>query len=100
MGNSPGNDVKEKKFTLPLIISLERAPGNKSKDIIKLIKGRSSKAFEKVYDFVSEYGGIDYTCQKIKEYSTHALESICTFPENDVKRSLKMLVEFVEKREF
>ena len=100
LGKSPGNDVKEKKFTLPLIISLERAPGNKSKDIIKLIKGRSSKAFEKVYDFVSEYGGIDYTCQKIKEYSTHALESICTFPENDVKRSLKMLVEFVEKREF
>lgn len=100
LGKSPGNDVKEKKFTLPLIISLQNAPKGKSKDIIKLIKDKPGKAFEKVYAFVKEYGGLEYTQDKIKEYSTLALESICVFPENDVKGSLKMLVNFIEKRKY
>jgi octaprenyl-diphosphate synthase len=100
LGKSPGNDVKEKKFTLPLIISLQNAPKGKSKDIIKLIKDKPGKAFEKVYSFVKEYGGLEYTQDKIKEYSSTALESICVFPENEVKNSLKMLVDFIEKREY
>ena len=97
LGKSPGNDVKEKKFTLPLIISLQNAPKSKSKDIIKLIKGKSGRIFDKVYEFVEEYGGLDYTQNKIKEYSSSALESICTFPENEIKSSLKMLVDFIQK---
>ena len=100
LGKSPGNDVKEKKFTLPLIISLQNAPKGKSKDIIKLIKDKPGKAFEKVYSFVKEYGGLEYTQDKIKLYSSTALESICVFPENEVKNSLKMLVDFIEKRKY
>lgn len=100
LGKSPGNDVKEKKFTLPLIISLQNAPKGKSRDIIKLIKDKPGQAFEKVYSFVKEYGGLEYTQDKIKEYSSIALESICVFPENEVKDSLKMLIDFVEKREY
>ena len=39
LGKSTGNDLKEKKFTLPLIVSLRNAPKRKSNDIMKLIKG-------------------------------------------------------------
>jgi len=100
LGKSPGNDVKEKKFTLPLIISLQNAPKGQSKDIINLVKDKPGKAFEKVYAFVKEYGGLDYTKDKIKEYSGAALQSICVFPESETKSSLKVLVNFIGEREY
>jgi octaprenyl-diphosphate synthase len=100
LGKSPGNDVKEKKFTLPLIHSLENAPKGKGNEIIKDIKNKKSNVFEKVYRFVSEYGGLEYTKEKIKVYSDTALQSICTFPESETKNSLKTLVNFIGEREY
>lgn len=100
LGKSPGNDVKEKKFTLPLIHSLENAPKGKGNEIIKMIKGKKNNVFEKVYNFVSEYGGLEYSKEKIKQYSNDALQSICIFPDSPAKNSLKMLVNFVGEREY
>ena len=100
LGKSPGNDVKEKKFTLPLIVALENAPKSDSKKIIKLIKGKNGNVFKEVYSFVSDNGGLTYTEDKIMEYSKAAMESICVFPETRTKSSLKQLVEFVGEREY
>jgi octaprenyl-diphosphate synthase len=100
LGKSTGNDLKEKKFTLPLIISLQNAPQKKSKEIIKLIKGDSIKTFEAVYNFVNEYGGIQYTERKIAEYSELARASICHFKDSEVKNSLLKLIEFLSVREY
>lgn len=99
LGKSVGNDLKEKKFTLPLIISLKNAPKKKSSEIMKLIKSDSKKKFDIVHDFVYEFGGMEYTQNKIKEYSQIAKESIGIFKESDTKKSLLKLVDFLEIRE-
>jgi len=99
LGKSVGNDLKEKKFTLPLIISLNNAPKKKSAEIMKLIKSDSKKKFDIVHDFVYEYGGMEYTQNKIKEYSLKAKEAICIFKETETKKSLLKLVDFLEIRE-
>ena len=100
LGKSTGNDLKEKKFTLPLIISLQNAPKKKSSEIMKLIKGNSLKKFESVYDFVNEYGGIDYTIEKIQHYSKNARTAISKFSHSDEKTSLTGLIDFISKREY
>jgi len=99
LGKSVGNDLKEKKFTLPLIISLKNAPKKKAAEIMKLIKSDSKKKFDIVHDFVYEFGGMEYTENKIKEYSQKAKEAICIFKETDTKKSLLKLVDFLEVRE-
>jgi octaprenyl-diphosphate synthase len=99
LGKSVGNDLKEKKFTLPLIISLQNAPKKKASEMMKLIKGDSKKKFDIVHDFVYEFGGMKYTEEKIKEYSQKAREAICIFKETDTKLSLLKLVDFLEVRE-
>ncbi len=99
LGKSVGNDLKEKKFTLPLIISLKNAPKKKSVEIMRLIKSDSKKKFDIVHDFVYEFGGMEYTQNKIKEYSQIAKEAICVFKETDTKKSLIKLVDFLEIRE-
>ncbi len=100
LGKSTGNDLKEKKFTLPLIYSLDNAPKKRSAEIMKLIKSDEKKKFEEVYYFVLEFGGIKYTAEKTKEYCSKAKESLHIFPESDSKNSMISLLNFVSEREF
>ncbi len=99
LGKSVGNDLKEKKFTLPLIIALKNAPKKKAAEIMKLIKSDSKKKFDTVLDFVYEFGGIEYTQIKIEEYSNKAKDAISIFEESETKKSLLKLVDFLEVRE-
>jgi octaprenyl-diphosphate synthase len=100
LGKSTGNDLKEKKFTLPLVISLKNSPPAKAKEIMKLIKSSSKKKFEQVYNFVSEFGGLDYTQEKIIQYANTAKLTLDIFPDSDAKTSLDELVQFISLREY
>ena len=100
LGKSTGNDVKEKKFTLPLIYSLENAPKKISAEIMKLIKSDSIKKFESVYYFVEEYGGIEYSIKKSELFGKKATDAIKGFKDSDAKTSLLELINFVTKREY
>lgn len=99
LGKSTGNDLKEKKFTLPLIVALRNAPKKKSTEIMKLIKSDRTKKFREVYDFVHEFGGIDYSMDKAKEYSAMAKSALDSFENSDAKISLTEFVDFVNERQ-
>jgi len=100
LGKSTGNDLKEKKFTLPLIYSLNNAPKKRGEEIMKLIKSDAKKKFEEVYYFVLEFGGIKYTAEKTEEYCSKAKDSLNIFPDSDAKNSMLSLLNFVSAREF
>ncbi|MBK9331024.1 MAG: polyprenyl synthetase family protein [Ignavibacteria bacterium] len=100
LGKSTGNDLKEKKFTLPLIISLKNAPTSISNEIMKLIKSESENKFDKVYEFVMEFGGIDHTIEKAKEYSKKAVDSLNSFKDNEAKNSLIEFAGIISGRKF
>ncbi|CAN5538902.1 polyprenyl synthetase family protein [soil metagenome] len=98
LGKSTGNDLKEKKFTLPLIKALSNAPKKRSVEMMKLIKSDSLKKFKDVYDFVYEYGGIDYAIERMEEYSAKAKASIKDFKNSEVKTSMTDLLNYLEIR--
>jgi len=100
LGKSTGNDLKEKKFTLPLIYSLANSPKSKANQIMKLIKSDSKMKFDEVYNFVNEFGGIEYTNSKTDYYCSAAKKSIAGYPESDVKTSLYELLDFIGEREY
>ena len=100
LGKSTGNDLKEKKFTLPLIVSLRNAPKKRSAEIMKLIKSDRTKKFDEVFEFVMEYGGVEYSIQKVNEYSLIAKNSLKDFKDNNVKDSMMEFVDFVSAREY
>ena len=64
IGKPTGNDIKEKKFTLPLIYALNQAEPGKRKAMIRKIKNgnRSQHVVNEVVQFVKDMGGIDL-CQ-------------------------------------
>jgi len=100
LGKSTGNDLKEKKFTLPLIVSLRNAPVKQSREMMKLIKSDSEKKFDSVYYFVTQNGGIEYTKEKIDYYSSEAVKALESFKDSDSKSALLELVDFLSQRDY
>lgn len=100
LGKATGNDIKEKKFTLPLITALKNAPKKRSSEIMKLIKSDSSKKFNTVFNFVEEFGGLEYTSDMILKYAGIAESSLSGFKDDELKSSVLELIRFVSKREY
>jgi octaprenyl-diphosphate synthase len=100
-GKQLGIDIKDRKITLPLIYALrnsEKGEQNKIKSILKSSKKRAVKSSE-VITFVREKGGLDYAAEVAEGFANKALDAIAHFPETDARHSLRLLVDFVMKRQ-
>jgi len=100
IGKPTGNDIKDKKFTLPLIYALNQADASRRRSIIRKIKNgnRSQRVVDEVVQFVKDLGGIDFANSKMQEYKSAAMEILYTFPETPSRDSLRDLVEFTVSR--
>ena len=100
IGKPSGNDIKEKKLTLPIIHVLKNASASDQKRILSIVKrhNKNKKKVQEVIDFVIENGGLDYTTQKMHEYCEKALDLIKDIPESESKESLVELVNYVVTR--
>ncbi|MBN1118160.1 MAG: polyprenyl synthetase family protein [Bacteroidales bacterium] len=99
-GKPKGNDIKEKKLTLPLIAALNNSPKNEKRKIINLINKKSSKrdTYMQVIKFVNEYNGIDYARNKMFEFRDKALSNLESFKDSDSKKALIALVNYIVER--
>jgi octaprenyl-diphosphate synthase len=99
-GKAVGNDIKEKKITLPLIHALEQAPNAMKRHILGIVKNKkkSRDEIKEVIRFVSEYGGMQYADIKMNEYRDKALAILDSYPESAVKDSLKEFVLYTTSR--
>ncbi|HEY3251423.1 MAG TPA: polyprenyl synthetase family protein [Ignavibacteria bacterium] len=99
MGKSSGSDLKEKKFTLPLIYALQNSTKKEAKEIISIVKnGSFSKSRSYVMDFINEHNGIEYTVKKTTEYCTTAKSKINNFKSSETKETLNYFVDFIAER--
>ena len=100
-GKTVGNDIKEKKITLPLIHALEQSPDSKKRYILSIVKNKKKTKAEiiEVITFVSDYGGMEYAEIKMNQYRDKALAILDSYPESDVKKSLKEFVFYTTSRE-
>lgn len=101
IGKPVGIDIKEQKMTLPLIYTLNTATPDKKKWLINSVKrhNNNKKRVREVIDFVKQNGGIEYTQQMMKKYSDDALAILKEFPDNESRRSLELMVQYVMERE-
>lgn len=102
IGKPTGNDIKEKKLTLPLIYSLNKADSTAKKRIIYLIKNNNKdpRKVKEIIDFVVSSGGIEYTEQKMFAYRDEALKILNSFSDTPVRKALEELVRFTTDRKY
>ena len=99
-GKTVGNDIKEKKITLPLIHALEQSANSKKRHIINIVKNRKKTRTEigEVISFVMDYGGLEYAELKMNQYRDKALAILDSYPESEVKESLREFVHYTTSR--
>ena len=100
IGKPTGIDIKEQKMTLPLIYTLRNCDRKQKKFIIQTLKNHNTNSdrVSKVLEIVKKSGGINYTVEKMKTFQEEALSLLKTFDDNESRKSLELLVNFVIER--
>ena len=100
IGKPTGNDIKEKKFTLPLIHSLEQCSDKERRSIVRMIRkhNNNTSKVQKVISFAVDNGGIEYSEKMMMSYRDEAVEILDEFPDNEYNRALRSLVNYVVER--
>ena len=100
LGKPTGNDIKEKKITLPLLYVLDNSDKKEKRRILNEVK-RKHKNTAKVQELVNlvvERGGLDYATEQMNQYKNRAISKINELPESDSRNALVELVNYVTTR--
>lgn len=100
IGKPVGNDLRERKITLPLIYALQNVPDKKAKDIVGIVKShKKKKELNVVIDFVIQNNGITFAQNRAKELIEKAKAILKDFPQNEAKSSLIRLADYIIERD-
>ena len=102
IGKPTGNDIKEKKLTLPLIYTLNKVDKTTRKKLIYILKNENKNpaSVKFVITTVVENGGIKYAENKMNEYRDEALRILHQFNNTDVRTALEELVRYTTDRKY
>lgn len=100
VGKPTGNDIREKKLTLPLIYTLNSVDKSKRRELIYLIKNhnKNPEKVRQVIDEVKNAGGIEYAQQKMNGFRDEALEILSSFRDDRIKQAMEELVRYTTDR--
>lgn len=102
VGKPTGNDIKEKKLTLPLIYTLNNCSASLKKQLIYIIKNENTnkEKVQFVIDNVVAVGGIKYATEKMENFRDEAMAILHTFPDSNIRQALEELVLYTTDRNY
>jgi octaprenyl-diphosphate synthase len=100
VGKPVGNDLQERKITLPLIHALRVADPKEQKSVLKIVKKRrkSRDDIRSVSKFVEERGGVQYARDEMTRLASEARALAEDFPPSEARDALIDLIDFVVRR--
>jgi octaprenyl-diphosphate synthase len=101
IGKPTGNDIKEKKITLPLLYVIRNSDSSERSRILRLIKRKNKNltVVNEIIELVKEKGGLEYATNKMNEFKDNAVKALMEFPETDARNSLIELMNYLTTRE-
>ena len=100
IGKPTGNDIKEKKITLPLLYVLKNSNASERKRILRLIKhkNKNSAVVKELIQLVTEKGGLEYATTKMNEFKDKAINALMEFDDSEARTSLIELMNYITTR--
>jgi octaprenyl-diphosphate synthase len=98
MGKNLGDDLREGKATLPLIIAMQRASPQDAQLIRSAIETGGLDQLQQVIAIVRATGSLDATRQAAAEEAQRAIDALVLLPDNAYKIALKSLGEQLLER--
>ena len=99
-GKAVGNDFKEGKMTLPVILALHNAGEQESVRLLSLLRDTASEGegFEEAYALIEKYDGFSASRKKAESIVREALSGLDMFTDEDaltLRTVLQTLAEYV-----
>lgn len=85
IGKPTGQDIRERKITLPLIGAFENAGASSRERIVADIE---SDRFDAVLPFVQQWDGIRYAQQLLEQETALAVDALSSFPDTPARQLL------------
>jgi octaprenyl-diphosphate synthase len=101
IGKPTGNDIKEKKITLPLLYVIKNSDPAERRRILRLIKNKNKNpaVVQEIIRMVKGKGGLDYATKKMNEFRDNAIKGLMEYPESEARESLIELMNYITTRE-
>ena len=99
-GKPAHNDLKDRKFSLPLIHTFKNVGFPEKRRLLGILKNHSNdkEKIEHLIQRIKEENGFEYAESRMNEYKNKALEILSEFPDSEYKKSLEELVIFTTER--
>ncbi len=99
LGKPVGNDLKDKKITLPLLYAFQEVEPGERKKIIRMMKnGPERKEIKFIIDFIEKHQGIRRAEEKAVYFKDLAVSELHKLPPTPARQVLENLAEFVVHR--
>ncbi|MEN9949786.1 MAG: hypothetical protein RLY85_538 [Bacteroidota bacterium] len=100
VGKPTGNDIREKKLTLPLIFTLDNVDRSTRSALTYIIRNKhKSKAdIQTVIESVKAAGGIEYAREAMESYKSKAMSLLLTMRDCKERQALEDLVRYTTER--
>ena len=100
LGKNVGDDFREGKITLPVLLAYERAEGDDRAFWKRVIEKRDQNEgdLERALELLASTGALADTRAKAEEYARAASDALLVFPESEMREALRDLVAFVVAR--
>ena len=101
LGKPVGNDVREKKLTLPLIRALGNCRNGEALKIHSKVKQgiETDEDWQEIIGFVHRYGGIEEARNEARAYAQSALEKLDGLNGSAAREALTLAVEHAVERD-
>lgn len=100
IGKPVGNDIRERKVTLPLIYALQNVSEHEAKAIVNIVKSKKKrKDVKEVIDFVLHNNGISMAEETARNLINKAKNILLEFSDNSARQSLLQLADYIVERE-
>lgn len=100
MGKSVGDDFRDGKITLPVVLAFLRGDDEERQFWRRTLEALDQQAgdLEHAIELMNRHGSLRDTVERARHYGAIARDALGIFPEHPVKRALAELVEFAIHR--
>ena len=100
-GKRAGQDLRERKVTLPLVGALRKVSDVESREIRDFftLVGASDEDIDRVIEIVRDRGGLDYANERAHQYAERAWEVLDGFPDDPAVDALRDAVTYAVGRD-
>ncbi|HHG91301.1 MAG TPA: polyprenyl synthetase family protein, partial [Devosia sp.] len=102
LGKNTGDDLREGKMTLPIIVALRSATGSEREQIGTALGDGTVDAqrFSSILDIVKRYGGLDYTLERAHRHAEAARAALEPLPASQLKDILADMGDYCVGRAY